>query len=253
MRRWIRRTVLVLLMPLPGFLKKPALRLCFGYKIGRKVRIGLVLLDCRTLTIADGVRIGHGTVFLGCGNVAIGEQAAIGPLNLFRGGETLRLGRYCQVLRLNVVNAIPDPDWDTPGDSTFDLGDGAVLTSEHRVDFTDEVRIGRCTVIAGRNSSFWTHVRRHGKPLWIGDYCYVGSESRFAGGARIPDRCIVGMGAVVTKAFAQPGMFLAGVPARTIRALNADDLDLIGYPARKDLPQDLRLDRQALGEVLPSK
>lgn len=221
---------------LPGPLKPWAYRFGFGYRIGRDVRIGIAILDCADLDVASHTRIGHGVAFVGCGNVTVGEHASIGPLNIFRGGDRIDLEPYSQVLRLNVINAIPDNDCVNETDSSFRLAFGAVVTAEHRIDFTDRVSIGRCSIFGGRNSSIWTHNRRTGEPVTIGDYCYIGSEIRMAPGAAIPDCCVVGLGSVVTKAFADSYSLIAGVPAKRIRALTPTDHELIFGKTRADLP-----------------
>ena len=223
---------------LPAALKRLAYRWCFGYRIGPGVRLGMAYLDCSQLTVGEGARISHGVVFLRCGEVTVGERAAIGPLNLFRGGDAVRLGDYSQVLRLNVINAIPEPDCPTRPDSSFHLGYGSVVTAEHRVDFTERVSIGRHSILGGRNSSIWTHNRRDGKPVQIGDYCYVGSEIRMAPGASIPDCCIVGLGSVITRPHRECYSLIAGAPAQRRRALREQDYELIFHKTRPDLPDE---------------
>ena len=54
------------------------------------------------------------------GRVTVGHHSIVGPLNVFRGGERIELGAYSQVLRLNVVNAIPDHDCYGAPASRFD-------------------------------------------------------------------------------------------------------------------------------------
>ena len=44
---------------LPTFLKRIFYRLFFGYRIGKRVRLGLSLIDARECVIEDDVRIGH--------------------------------------------------------------------------------------------------------------------------------------------------------------------------------------------------
>jgi acetyltransferase-like isoleucine patch superfamily enzyme len=238
MRRRFRLLALAVTALLPNFLKRTVYRRIFGFRIGSGVRIGLACLDCVKLTIGDNSTIAHGAVFLRCGDVAIGSNVRIGPANLFRGGDHLELGDYSQVLRLNVINAIPDNDASNQPDSSFYLGYGSIITSEHRIDFTDRVRIGRRSILGGRNSSLWTHNRKAGYGIEIGDYCYVGSEIRMAPGSRIPDCCIVGIGSVVTKPLTRGYSLIAGVPARTIRGLDTDDLELIFGKTRPDLPDE---------------
>ena len=236
--RKLRLLALALTGAMPGFLKRPVYRWCFGYRIGRRVRIGIVILDCRRLTVDDDARISHGTAFVRCGEVHIGKHAIVGSLNLFRGGKTIKLGDYSLVLRMNVINAIPDNDCVDDADSSFHLGYGSAVTAEHRIDFTDRVSIGRHSTFGGRNSSIWTHNRRKGLPVEIGDYCYIGSEIRMAPGSRIPDCCIVGMGSVITRPFYESYSMIAGVPATRRRALTVEDHELLFGKTRPDLPDE---------------
>ncbi len=238
MKKKLRMLGLALCAVLPSSLKRPLLRWWFGYRIGHGVRIGLVYLDCSTLTVGNRARLGHGVLFSRCGNVVIGENALIGSLNLFRGGKNIVLEAYTQVLRLNIINAIPENDCTNNPDSSFYLRYGAVVTAEHRIDFTDRVTIGRCSILGGRNSSIWTHNRRMGKSVEIGDYCYIGSEIRMAPGAKVPNCCIVGLGSVVTEPLQEEFSLIAGVPAQKKRALTPEDYDLIFGKTRSDLPDE---------------
>jgi acetyltransferase-like isoleucine patch superfamily enzyme len=255
MRRKLRLAMLLAAAILPGPLKRSVYRWIFGYQIGRQVRIGFAVLDCARLSVGDHSSISHGVVFLRCGEVRIGAHVKIGPCNIFRGGESIELSDYCQLLRLNAINAIPDHDCVNAPQSFFTLGYGSVVTAEHRIDFTDRVTIGRCTTIAGRNSSIWTHNRRTGSSVVIGDFCYVGSEVRIAPGVHIGDCCIVGLGAVVTRGSIEPHWLIGGVPARPVRQLRTEDYELIFTKTRPDLPDQVLEDernpllRQVAGSV----
>ena len=238
MKRRIRLVFLALIAALPRPLKRSAYRLFFKYRIHPSARIGFAILDCRRLEVGPHSRIGHGSVLWNCGDVKIGNNVLIGPLNLFRGGELIELEDYSQVLRLNIINAIPDNDCSNAPQSIFRLGWGSVITAEHRIDFTDSVTIGRHTTFGGRNSSIWTHNRREGLPVVIGNYCYIGSEIRMAPGARIADCCIVGIGSVVTRPIHETYSLIAGVPARRRRSLTSEDHELVFGSTRPDLPED---------------
>jgi acetyltransferase-like isoleucine patch superfamily enzyme len=240
---------LIAVAVLPGAVKRFAYRWLYGYRIAPGTRIGLVYLDCASLSVGKATRLSHGVVFARCGEVVIGEHVQIGSLNLFRGGNRIHLEDYAQVLRLNVINAIPEPDCPVPPDSSFHLGYGSVITAEHRVDFTESVRIGRRSILGGRNSSIWTHNRRDGKRVEIGDYCYVGSEIRMAPGSAIPDCSIVGLGSVITSALSEGHCLIAGVPAKSVRPLGPDDYELLFRKTRPDLPEDGYEERQKRQEI----
>lgn len=234
-----RLMVLGLIALLPSFLKRPCYRLFFGYRIGRRVRIGLTILDAAKCEIADEVTIGHLNLVIGVGKISIGDHVRIGHLNILRGGDEIRLGRYAEIIRMNEINAIPEPDAANPVDSRFSLGAGSIITTGHKIDFTDRVEIGRRTILGGRNSSLWTHNRQRTRPIEIGSFTYIGSEIRIAPGGSIPSRCIVGIGAVITKQLKDENYLVGGVPAKPIKPLDAEDIFLIEQRTRPDLPDDI--------------
>jgi acetyltransferase-like isoleucine patch superfamily enzyme len=222
----------------PSLLKRPLYRFLFGYRIGRRVRIGLVLLDAIAVELGDGTEIGHFNAITRVGVFRSGREVRIGHFNLFRGGDRVSLGDYSTVMRFNVLNAIPDHDCTTDPASVLELGAGAIVVSGHRIDFTDRVTLGRNVIVGGRNSSFWTHNRQQTGPIAIGDFCYLGSEIRIAPGSSLPERCILGLGAVLSGAIDTPGSLVGGVPARVLRPLTPEDEGLVMRKTRPDIPDD---------------
>ena len=218
---------------------RPCYRLFFGYRIGKRVRIGFSIIAAAECVIEDDVQIGHLNIVLGVGQLSIGDHVRIGHLNIIRGGSEVRLGRYSEIIRLNEINSIPNPDVVNPVDPRFLLGPGSIITANHKIDFTDRVEIGRRSIIGGRNSSLWTHNRQRTLPISVGDFAYVGSEIRMAPGSSIPSRCIVGIGAVITGKIDGEGYLIGGVPAKLIKELSEDDKSLVEYKTRPDLPDDL--------------
>jgi acetyltransferase-like isoleucine patch superfamily enzyme len=235
----LRLVELACIAVLPSFLKRACYRLFFGYRIGKRVRIGLSILHAEHCEIADNVRIGHGNLIIGVKDLSIGDHVRIGHLNVIRGGDVVRLGRYAEIIRMNEINSIPDPDVVAPVDPRFLLGSGSIVTTGHKIDFTDLVEIGDRTILGGRNSSLWTHNRQRTRPIRIGSLCYIGSEIRIAPGGVIPSRCIVGIGAVITKQLEGENCLIGGVPAKPIKQLDAEDVFLIENKTRPDLPDEL--------------
>jgi acetyltransferase-like isoleucine patch superfamily enzyme len=224
---------------LPSPLKRSAYRHLFGYKIGRRVKIGFSMIDVAECSIDDDVSIGHLNIFLGTKKLSIGDHARIGHLNIIRGGDEVRLGRYSEIIRLNEINSIPEPDVMNEIDPRFILGDGSVVVASHKIDFTDRVELGKRVILGGRNSSLWTHNRQMTKPITIGDFAYVGSEIRIAPGGEIPPRCVVGIGSVITKKLDGENNLIAGVPAKVVDSLGEEGLLLTEYKTRRDLPDNL--------------
>jgi acetyltransferase-like isoleucine patch superfamily enzyme len=224
---------------LPSFLKRPSYRLFFGYQIGKRVRVGLSIIDARECRIDDDVQIGHLNVVIGLEKFTVGDHTRIGHLNIIRGGEEVSLGRYCEIIRLNEINSIREPDVVNPTDPRFSLGPGSIITTGHKIDFTDRVQIGTRTIIGGRNSSTWTHNRQRTRPIEIGSFAYIGSEIRIAPGGSLPSRCIVGIGSVVTSKLTEEDYLIAGVPAKPVKRLTEEDRFLIERKTRPDLPEDV--------------
>lgn len=234
-----RLVLLGCLALLPSFLMRPCYRLFFGYRVGKRVRIGFSVIDAAQCVIEDDVQIGHLNAILGVNQLFLGDHVRIGHLNIIRGGEEVRMGRYSELIRINEINSIPDPDVVNPVDPKFLLGAGSIITTGHKIDFTDRVEIGQRSIIGGRNSSVWTHNRQRTQPVSIGSFAYVGSEIRMAPGSSIPSQCIVGIGSVVTSKIDNEGWLIAGVPAKPVKQLSASDKFLIERKTRKDLPDDL--------------
>ncbi|MDX6304344.1 MAG: hypothetical protein QOI77_1313 [Blastocatellia bacterium] len=234
-----RLFVLALIAPLPSFLMRPCYRLFFGYQIGKRVHFGFSIIDAAECQIEDDVRIGHLNVIIGVQKLTMGDHVRMGHLNIIRGGEEVRLGRYSEIMRMNEINSIPEPDVVNPVDPRFLLGAGSIVTTGHKIDFTERVDIGRRTIIGGRNSSLWTHNRQRTRPINIGEFAYVGSEIRMAPGSSIPSRCIVGIGSVITSEIDAEEWLIAGVPAKPIKELGSEDRFLIERRTRPDLPDDV--------------
>ena len=224
---------------LPSFLKRSCYRLFFGYRIGKRVQVGLSIIDARECEIDDDVHVGHLNVIIGVKKLTLGDHVKIGHLNVIRGGDEVRLGRYSEIIRMNEINSISEPEVVNPIDSRFLLGPGSIITTGHKIDFTDRVEIGRRTILGGRNSSLWTHNRQRTRPIEIGSFTYVGSEIRIAPGGSIPSRCIVGIGSVITTQLAGEEQLIAGVPARVIKDLSDQDKFLIERKTRRDLPDNI--------------
>jgi acetyltransferase-like isoleucine patch superfamily enzyme len=218
---------------------RPCYRLFFGYQIGKRVHFGFSIIDAAECQIEDDVRVGHLNVIIGVQRLTMGDHVRIGHLNIVRGGEEVRLGRYSEIMRMNEINSIPEPDAVNPVEPRFLLGAGSIVTTGHKIDFTDRVDIGRRTIIGGRNSSLWTHNRQRTRPINIGEFAYVGSEIRMAPGSSIPSRCIVGIGSVITSEIDAEEWLIAGVPAKPIKELGSEDRFLIERRTRPDLPDDV--------------
>ena len=234
-----RLTALAFIALLPSFLKRSCYRWFFGYRIGKRVRIGLSIIDANECRIDDDVQIGHLNLIVRVKKLEIADHVRIGHLNIIRGGDEVCLGRYAEIIRMNEINSIAEPEVVNRIDPRFFLGDGSIITTGHKIDFTDRVTIGRRSILGGRNSSLWTHNRQRTQPIDIGSFAYIGSEIRIAPGGSLPSNCIVGIGSVITGELGAEGFLIAGVPAKPVKELSEEDRFLIERKTRIDLPDDI--------------
>lgn len=51
----------------------------------------------------------------------------------------------------------------------------------------------------------------------IGNHVWIAESVKILKGSKIPDNCVVGAGAIVTKKFSEPNCILAGIPAKVIK------------------------------------
>jgi acetyltransferase-like isoleucine patch superfamily enzyme len=238
LKEWARTAAHVALALAPRAVKVPIYKKVFGFQIADDAEIGVSVLDVDSLSLEPGARIGHGNLLHRTKKIAVGRGGAIGFGNILRGGDEIRLGDYATVLRFNVLNSIPDNDCEGPTDPRLTLADGAYIVSGHRLDFTDRISLGKNVIVAGRNSSLWTHNRQATAPIDVGDFCYIGSEVRIAPGSALGPRSILGMGAVLAGKN-EGGQVLGGVPAKPIRAVDDDDEKTLTRKSRDDIPEDL--------------
>lgn len=203
-------TIAILMAFLPSRIKIFLFRK-MGARIGRGCYIGLSVIHARQIEIGDNVRIAS--------------------FNLVHRLAILRLGNGS---RLNGFNWITGA-----GTGSLLVGRNSAITRLHFFEASGDVRIGENTIIAGRNSHFFTHGISSTnldsvQPITIGSWCYVGSSSRFVPGSGVGRGTFVGMGSVVTKQFKDEYVLIAGNPAAVRKQLSPNDV----YFSRAFLPHD---------------
>jgi acetyltransferase-like isoleucine patch superfamily enzyme len=237
---WLRWLGCLLLALLPSCFKVPVYRVLFGYKIGRRVRIGFSpFIGVEHCTIGDNVRIGHLNCFYRVSELIIGDHVSIGFLNILRGGARIEIGSYVSILRQNTLNAILEGDFQNEVESVLELGTGTTVTSGHWLDFSAGIHIGPHSIVGGRNSSLWTHNRQRGRPIEIGCHCYLGSEARLAPGVAVAPFCVVALGSVLVGRYSEPRSLIGGNPAAMVRSLEPREYPLVTRKNRKDIPDDV--------------
>ena len=195
---------------IPSSLKIAVLR-SQGATIGKNCYIGFRVIDAKKITLGNNVRIAS--------------------FNLIH-----RLDEFSMLSgsRLNGFNWITGA-----GIGSFFLGLNSAITRLHFFESSASIFIGDNTIIAGRNSHFFTHGISSTnlddmRPIRIGSWCYIGTSSRFVPGSEIAEGTFVGMGSVVTKKFNEKYVLLGGAPAKLRKKLTPDDV----YFNRPYLPHD---------------
>lgn len=202
---------LVVLLPWP--LRRRVLGWIYGYEIHRTARIGCSWIYPAKLVMAPGARIGHLNVAIHLDRLELGTNAIIERGNWITAYEKDGPRHFTHL-------ANRDP--------SLRLGAHGAITKHHHLDCTDRIDIGAFTTVAGYGSQFLTHSidlesnRQDAAPISIGDYCFVGTAVVVLGGAKLPDKCVLGAKALLNKSYDTPGFLYAGVPAIALQAVAKD-------------------------------
>ncbi len=197
----IRLILAVLTSILPGSLLRSLIyRTVLGYKVvNSSIGFGTVICVDKAEIIKS--RIGRFNWFYGPITVIIKENASIGSSNRFHCGAWASEGRFR----------------DANYERFLEIGENTLITGNHYFDVTGSFVLGRNSWIAGIGSQFWTHgASVTDRNIRIGENCYIGSAVRFAPGAQIGSKVLVGLGSVVTKKIEKNCAIIGGVPAAVI-------------------------------------
>ncbi len=203
--------LLIVLLPWP--LRRWVLVRVFGYEIHPTARIGWAFVFPRQLIMREGSVIDHFTVAIHLGRIELGAHAYVGRSNWITGYPLGGSAHFTHRLER---------------DPALVMGEHGSITKHHHLDCTDRIEIGAFTTVAGYGSQFLTHSidlhlnRQDSHPIVIGDYCLVGTNVVVLGGAKLPDRSVLGAKALLNKAHEQPGWLYAGVPAKAIQPMPQD-------------------------------
>ncbi|HVJ06601.1 MAG TPA: hypothetical protein VM578_13085 [Candidatus Saccharimonadales bacterium] len=185
----------------------------FGYKIHSTARIGFSLIYPDHLVMGEGSRIGSLSVCKGLTLLEMGGQSRIGNLNWISGFPAA-----------NKTFFAGEPD----RHPELVIGEHSAITNRHLIDCTNSVRIGRFTTFAGFRSQILTHSIdlyrgcQSSKPVTIGDYCFVGTNSVLLGGSSLPDCSILAASSLLNKQHSETHQVYAGNPATPVKSLPQD-------------------------------
>ena len=110
------------------------------------------------------------------------------------------------------------------------IGSGTSVGNDFVITANDSVQIGRDCLLSYRVTVMdHSHVTgagigpvtsglTEGKPVSLGDKCFIGCNVVIMPGVQLGANCVVGANSVVTKSF-EAGSIIAGAPAKLIRKL----------------------------------
>lgn len=207
------------------------------------------LVGCRLLgwDIHPSAYIGRSVIL--ADHVSMGPRAAIGPRNVIRALEELRLGEDASIATRNWIIGIPRSIDVFPTSPhrrpSLILGKRAMITDAHEIDCADRVELRDYATLGGFRSQILTHSLNvvgdwaQAKPVEIGERSAVMTGCILLNGARVPSRCIVSPGSVITTRLNKELALYRGNPAEAVQELPPD----LGYFRRGELHTD------AIGEA----
>jgi len=184
-------------------------KLChFFFKgIANDVKIGFSLLIVKVINLSSGTRISSFNL-IKCEVLECKKNTNISKSNTIYISGSIKLGNSSSIGNRNKFTS--------PVNSSIYINKGelhleskAIITSDHFFDLTDSIFIGKNTVIAGKNSQFWTHSYTHSNhdrfrvdgTIVIGRNSYIGSSSIFLCSSGIAEHSHVGAGTIISKVY----------------------------------------------------
>ncbi len=109
---------------------------------------------------------------------------------------------------------------------------GSYIQGAGGVYIGDYVRFGPNVGILSSNHDLYNRDSYTTKPIKIGDYCWLGMNTLVMAGVELGPSTIVGGGSVVTKSFPEGYCVVAGNPAKVIKYLERDKVQLPVHKTR---------------------
>jgi len=222
----MKNFLLLISLFLPWKIRRAFLEQQFGFQIHPTARIGIAWILPSRLIMEENTAIGHLTVARNLDLVHLKSDATIGRGNWITG---FPLGQCQSGRRLAAVSSdLRHFGSETDRRPELVMGEHSAITHRHLFDCTNAITIGAFATVAGFQSQFISHTidikenRQTSRPISIGDYCFVGSNSVLLSGAALPDYCVLGAKSLLNKAYTQTHRLYGGVPARELSVLPPD-------------------------------
>lgn len=203
----LRKILNVIIVFFPWKLRRLILIHFYHYKIAKSAYIGIAYVYPKHLIMEEGTIIKHFNVAINLDKIILKQNSLIDRSNWITGYPTGTNKKYFED--------------EKERESMLILGENSVITKKHYLDCTNVVNIGKYVTIAGYNSQFLTHSvdiyynRQKSHPINIGDYCFISTRVIILGGSSLPDKSVLGAGAVLNRHYSNdlPFGLYVGVPA----------------------------------------
>lgn len=201
---------------LPSFMKKACYRL-LGYKIGKKVHIGLLsVIIGKKVFIDDCVKIGLASV-IRAEDISIEKFVSIGSFTFIDSGK-LRIGEDSRINEQVIIGGMKTPE------SSLDLGKRTIIMEYSYINTTMPVKIGNDTGIGGHCLLFthgsWLNQLEgypvNFAPIEIGKSVWLPWRVFVMPGVTVGDRVVIGANSLVSKSI-KSNCLVAGSPAKIIK------------------------------------
>ncbi|MBU2948828.1 acyltransferase [Zobellia uliginosa] len=199
---------------LPWQIKRFILQKVYGYELHPSCRIGYSFVYPKKLIMGPGSQIGHLNVIINLDMVNMSDHSKIGRSNWITGFSTESNSKHFA----HQLDRRPE----------LHIGHSSAITKNHHLDCTNTITIGKFSTIAGYKSQFLTHSINVIKniqdslPISIGDYTFISTNVVILGGAKLPDRSILGAKSLLNKEFIVTDTLYGGVPAKAIKEISKD-------------------------------
>jgi len=207
----IRNLLLILAVIMPQSIKVFIYSLV-GWKIGNQVKIGFSYINCDETVLEDNIKIGHFNIIRRMKYFQLGKNSCIKNFNqfFFSGNKDVA------------------PDWS----AKLIIGENVSFMSHHFIDTGGSVEIGNNSILAGRDTHFWSHsfqpfgekLKHVRTRIKIGEHVYIGARTTILG-CSVPDGAIIGAGSIINKTFEPEENFrllIAGNPAKIKKRYKID-------------------------------
>jgi len=199
-------------------------KLChFCFKgIAKDVKIGFSLLIVKEINLSRGTRISSFNL-IRCEVLYCKKNTNISRSNTIYISGSIKLGNSSSIGNRNkFISPVNSSIYINKG--TLKLEAKSIITSDHFFDLTDSIFIGENTVIAGKNSQFWTHSYTHSNhdrfrvdgTIVIGSNSYIGSSSIFLCSSGIAKHSHVGAGTIISKVYKDKDKVIISSGTRTL-------------------------------------